>query len=141
MAATEKTDITVEVQINAPVDKVWTLWTSPEHITQWNNPSPEWHTPKAQHDLRAGGNFLFRMEARDGSMGFDYGGVYDAVKPNEYLEYTIEDGRKVKIYFTGEGIRSKIVQTFEAETMNTVEQQRVGWQGILNSFKEYTEAN
>jgi uncharacterized protein YndB with AHSA1/START domain len=138
---TTATTITIEATVNAPVEKVWRLWNSPEHIIKWSTPSPEWHTPKAEHDLRPGGNFLFRMEARDGSFGFDFGGVYDEVKPNELLTYTIGDGRKVKIIFTGTGNTTKIVETFEAETENSIEMQRSGWQAILDSFKKYAESN
>ena len=88
----EKINITVEAIVNAPVEKVWKLWTSPEHIIKWNNASDDWHTPKAENDLREGGKFLSRMEAKDGSFGFDFGGVYDVVKNNEYIEYTLGDG-------------------------------------------------
>jgi uncharacterized protein YndB with AHSA1/START domain len=81
------------------------------------------------------------MEAKDGSFGFDFGGTYDAVKENEYLEYTIGDGRKVKISFIPQGTSTKVVENFEAETTNSVELQRTGWQSILDNFKKYTEAN
>ena len=84
----EKT-ITVENTVKAPIQKVWQFWTKPEHITQWNNASPDWHTPFAENDLRIGGKFLSRMEARDGSFGFDFGGVYDDIKTNELIAYTI----------------------------------------------------
>ena len=140
MTIAEKTLITVEATVNASVQKTWNTWTSPEYITKWNNPSPDWHTPKAEHDLKTGGKFNFRMEARDGSIGFDFGGVYDIVKPNEQIDSTLGDGRKVKVTFIPQGNQTKIVQTFEAETINSIEQQRTGWQGILNSFKKYTEA-
>ncbi|TND09009.1 MAG: hypothetical protein FD123_1863 [Bacteroidetes bacterium] len=141
MTTTEKTSITVEATVNAPVEKVWALWTGPEHITKWNNASDDWHSPKAEHDLKPGGSFLFRMEAKDGSFGFDFGGVYDTVSKNERIEYTIADGRKVKIVFTTQGNTTHITETFEAETENTIELQRGGWQAILNSFKKYAETN
>ena len=141
METQEKTIITVEGTINAPVKKVWEYWTRPEHITKWNNASDDWHSPRAENDLRPGGNFVYRMEARDGSMGFDFGGVYDAVRPDEYIEYTIGDGRKVKITFSAEGDRTKVVESFEAENENSVEMQRGGWQAILDNFKKYSEAN
>ena len=137
---TEKTNITIETTVNAPVKKVWEVWTNTDDITKWNSPSPEWHTPRAQHDLRPGGNFTFRMEARDGSSGFDFGGVYDVVKPNEYIEYTMEDGRKVKVDFKEEGNQTHIVENFEAESQNSIEMQRGGWQAILDNFKKYTES-
>jgi uncharacterized protein YndB with AHSA1/START domain len=139
METLEKTIITVENTINAPVEKVWETWTRPEHITQWNNASDDWHTPRAENDLRVGGSFVARMEAKDGSMGFDFGGVYDAVKNNEYIEYTIEDGRKVKITFNPQGNKTKVVESFEAENTNSVELQQGGWQAILDNFKKYTE--
>lgn len=141
MATQEKTVITVESIINAPIGKVWECWTKPEHITKWNNASDDWHTPHAENDLRAGGSFVSRMEAKDGSMGFDFGGVYDAVIPNEYIEYTIGDGRKVKVTFSAQGDSTSVVESFEAENMNSVELQRGGWQAILNNFKKYVENN
>jgi uncharacterized protein YndB with AHSA1/START domain len=136
-----KTVLTVENIINAPVAKVWEYWTKPEHITKWNNASDDWHTPNAENDLRVGGKFSSRMEARDGSFGFDFGGVYDEVINNEYIEYTIGDGRKVKINFTPEGNKTEVKEAFEAETTNSIELQQGGWQAILNNFKKYTEAN
>ena len=141
MATQDKTIITVENTINAPVEKVWQYWTKPEHITQWNNASDDWHTPRAENDLRVGGSFVSRMEAKDGSFGFDFGGVYDAITTNEYIEYTIGDGRKVKITFTADGNKTKVVESFEAESMNSIEMQKGGWQAILDNFKKYTEAN
>lgn len=141
METQEKTIITVENTINAPVAKVWDFWTKPEHITQWNNASDDWHTPWAKADLREGGSFVARMEAKDGSMGFDFNGVYNVLRPNEYIEYTIEDGRKVKVNFSADGNTTKVVESFEAESENSVELQKGGWQAILDSFKKYTEAN
>jgi uncharacterized protein YndB with AHSA1/START domain len=140
METQEKTIITVENTIDAPVEKVWECWTKPEHITQWNNASDDWHSPRAENDLRPGGNFVYRMEARDGSFGFDFGGTYDVVRKNEYIEYTIGDGRKVKVTFSGKGNSTKIVESFEAENINSVEMQKGGWQAILDNFKKYTEA-
>src|SRR6188768_1755419 len=121
METAEKTVITIETTINAPVDKVWEYWTKPEHITKWCNASDDWHSPRAENDLRVGGNFLSRMEAKDGSFGFDFGGVYDAVRTNEYIEYTMGDGRKVQITFTPEGNKTKVVESFEAENTHSVE--------------------
>jgi uncharacterized protein YndB with AHSA1/START domain len=141
METTEKTSITIEASINAPVEKVWTLWNNPQDIIKWSTPSPEWHTPRAEHELKAGGKFNFRMEAKDGSFGFDFGGVYDVVKPNEQLNYTIGDGRKVFTTFSSQGKQTHIKQTFEAETINPLEMQRMGWQAILDSFKNYAETN
>lgn len=135
----ENKTITVENTVKAPIEKVWKFWTGPRHIEKWNNASDDWHTPHAENDLRVGGKFVSRMEAKDGSFAFDFGGVYDAVKENEYIEYTLGDERKVKISFTPAGNETKVVETFEAESTNPVEMQRGGWQAILDSFKRYTE--
>lgn len=140
MDTAEKTTITVETIVQAPVTKVWECWTKPEHITKWNNASDDWHTPRAENDLRVGGKFLSRMEAMDGSMGFDFSGVYDEVKANELIAYTLDDHRKVKIIFTGNGTETTVTETFEAENENSVELQRFGWQAILDNFKKYTES-
>ena len=140
METQEKTVITIENTINAPVEKVWETWTKPEHITKWAYASDDWHTPRAENDLRPGGSFSSRMEAKDGSMGFDFGGIYDAVRKNEYIEYTLGDDRKVKVWFTVQGNKTKIVESFEAEGMNPIEMQRGGWQAILDNFKKYTES-
>ncbi len=141
MATQEKTVITVEATVNAPVEKVWDLWSKPEHITKWNNASDDWHSPKAQNDLRTGGSFLVRMEAKDGTMGFDFGGIYDDVKENEYIGYTMGDGRKVKVWFTKDEGKTKVVESFEAEQTHSIEMQKGGWQSILDNFKKYTESN
>lgn len=141
METTSTASITVETLVDAPVKKAWQYWTAPEHITKWNNASDDWHTPHAENDLRAGGKFLARMEARDGSFGFDFGGVYDNVKINELIEYTLGDGRKVSVRFTGNGGKTRVVETFEAEGTNPIEMQRAGWQAILDNFKKYVEAN
>ena len=141
MATTTKTKITIQATVKAPVEKVWKVWSTPADIIKWATPSPDWHTPRAENDLRVGGTFLSRMEAKDGSFGFDFGGVYDDVKTNELIEYTIGDGRKVVTHFTKKGNDTEIVQTFEAEDQNPIEMQRGGWQAILDSFKNYTENN
>ena len=138
---TTKTMITVETRVKVPVEKAWKLWTSPEHIMKWNQASDDWHTTKAENDLKPGGKFLSRMEARDGSFGFDFVGTYDFVKTNELIEYTMGDGRKAKITFSKDGNETRIVTTFEAETVNSVEMQKGGWQAISNNFKKYVEAN
>jgi uncharacterized protein YndB with AHSA1/START domain len=141
METQEKTVITVQNTVNAPVEKVWEYWTKPEHITKWNHASDDWHSPHAENDLRVGGSFVCRMEAKDGSVGFDFEGVYDKVTPNEYMEYTIGDGRKVKINFTAKGDKTEVAESFEAENTNSIELQTGGWQAILDNFKKYTEAN
>lgn len=139
--AEAKAVINIATTVHAPVEKVWTYWTKPEHITQWNNASPDWHTPHASNDLQAGGKFLSRMEAKDGSMGFDFWGIYDEIKTNELIANTLGDGRKMSVHFTAEGDTTKVVESFEAEDMNSLEMQRGGWQSILDNFKKYTESN
>jgi uncharacterized protein YndB with AHSA1/START domain len=138
---TTTTRITIETTIKAPVEKVWRYWTSPQHIVNWNSASNDWHTPKAENDLRVGGKFASRMEAKDGSQGFDFSGIYNAVQTNQLIEYTMGDGRKVKVVFTSNGDETKVVEDFEAESTYPVEMQREGWQAILNNFKKYVEGN
>ncbi len=133
--------ILVQITILEAIGKVWKFWTKAEHITKWNNASVDWHTPRAKNDLRKGGKFLYRMEAKDGSSGFDFEGVYDEVKLNELISYTLGDGRKVNIAFRTVGNLTTVEERFEAETENSVELQRNGWQNILNNFKNYTETN
>ena len=135
------TQVTVTTTVNANVEKVWKNWSTPADIIKWCSPSEEWHTPRAENDLRAGGKFLSRMEAKDGSMGFDLTGVYDEVNMHELITYTMADGRKVKVAFTANGNETAIEETFDAEDQNPVEMQRLGWQAILDSFKKYTEGN
>ncbi len=134
-------EITISASVNAPVAKVWEYWNGPEHITKWNSASPDWHTPSAENDLRVGGKLNARMEAKDGSMGFDFWGIYDIITEHQYIEYTLGDNRKVKITFTANGDTTDIVETFDAESVNPVEMQQFGWQSILNSFKAYAETN
>jgi uncharacterized protein YndB with AHSA1/START domain len=129
--------IIVETTVQAPVEKVWEYWTEPTHITKWNTASEEWHTPFAENDLQVGGKFLSRMEAKDGSFGFDFGGVYDDVRLNEGIAYTLEDGRKVTISFISQGDETKVIETFDAESTNPIEMQEAGWQAILDNFKKY----
>ena len=141
METGSNTRITVQNSIKAPVQKVWEYWSKPEHITKWSNASDDWHTPRAENDLREGGKFLSRMEARDGSMGFDFGGVYDEVKEHNRIAYTMGDGRKVEVDFETRGDETNVVETFDAENTHPVEMQRGGWQAILDNFKKYVEAN
>ena len=141
MEAKDKKIITVEASVKAPVVKVWEYWTAPKHVKQWNAASDDWHTTYAENDLRVGGKFLSRMEAKDGSFGFDFGGVYDKVTKNEFITYTIGDGRKVEITFSGDEDETTIVESFEAEDTHSIEMQRGGWQAILDNFKKYTETH
>ena len=138
---TGKPIITVDVTVNAPAEKVWEYFTKPEHIIKWNNASEDWHTPKAENDLREGGSFIYRMEAKNGSFGFDFGGTYNAIDKNKCIEYTLGDGRKVKIEFDCTGNTTQVTQNFEAENTHPVEMQKQGWQNILNNFRRYTEEN
>jgi uncharacterized protein YndB with AHSA1/START domain len=133
------TIITIKTIVNASVEKIWKLWTEPEHIKQWNNASPDWHTPYAENDLQVGGKFASRMEAKDGSFGFEFWGVYDVVEMNQQIAYTLGDNRKVEINFTADGNTTKIVESFEAENTHSIEMQQGGWQSILNNFKKYAE--
>ncbi len=141
METEKKEVITVETTVNAPVEKVWEYFSLPEHITQWNNASNDWFTPKSENDFREGGKFNNRMEAKDGSFGFDFEGTYVKVVPKEYIEYNIADGRNVQIKFAPEGEGTKMTESFEAETSNPAEMQKGGWQAILDNFKKYTESN
>jgi len=133
--------ITVTAVVNAPVSKVWQYWNQPAHITRWASASDDWHTPRAENDLRKGGSFLSRMEAKDGSMGFDFGGVYDEVKEHEYIEYTLGDGRRVMIRFEEKEGGTYIEETFDAENTHSMEMQQAGWQAILDNFRKYAETN
>lgn len=138
---TTPTVITVQNTINAPVAKVWEYYTSPEHIIKWNAASDDWHTTRAENDLRTGGSFVSRMEAKDGSFGFDFGGTYDEVRTHELIAYTMGDGRKATVTFTPEGNATKVVVKFDAETQHAEDFQRSGWQAILDAFKKHTELN
>ncbi len=131
--------ITIETTVNKPVNKVWEIWTDPKHIVNWNYASDDWHTTTATNDLKVGGKFSSRMEAKDGSMGFDFGGIYDQIKALEYISYELGDERKVEIKFVDNGESTKIIETFDAENENSIELQRSGWQAILNHFKKYAE--
>ncbi len=113
--------LTVQASINAPIEKTWQYWTEPSHIKQWNNASEDWHTTNVTNDLRAGGSFVSRMEAKDGSVGFDFSGTYDVVELHNTIAYTLGDGRKVTIKFTAWGNQTTVEETFEAETTNAPE--------------------
>jgi uncharacterized protein YndB with AHSA1/START domain len=138
--STQPTKITVEVAIAAPIADVWRTWNAPADIKLWNAPSADWHTTAASVDLRIGGAFSSRMEAKDSSMGFDFAGTYTKVEPHKLIEYTMTDGRGVRNEFTAGKDRVTVRVTFDAEKENSVEMQRGGWQAILNSFAKYVEA-
>lgn len=131
--------VTVEAVINNSIENVWSFWTEPKHIVKWNSASEDWHTPIAENDLRVGGKFLSRMEAKDGSFGFDLIGTYTEVKLHELIAYVLEDGRRVEISFIPQENKTQIIEQFEAEEMNPVDLQKQGWQAILNNFKNYNQ--
>ena len=133
--------ITVETTVAAPIAEVWRSYTSPEDIQQWNAASDDWHTTAATVDLRVGGAFSSRMEAKDGSFGFDFEATYNAISEGKSFTYTIPDGRVVDVIFEPDGDNTRIDIRFDAEKMNPVEMQQNGWQAILNNFKKYTEGN
>lgn len=131
--------ITIETLVSLPVEKVWQLWTQPEHIRKWNFATPEWHTTSAENDLRESGKFNFRMEAKDGSKGFDFMGKYQEVEPHRFIKYRISDGREVSIHFKPVDNATFIEETFDPEQENSIEMQRDGWQAILENFRKYAE--
>ena len=133
--------ITVETSVNAAIEKIWEYWNAPQHITQWYQASDDWHAPAAENDLRTGGKFKTRMEAKDGSMGFDFEGVYTNVELHRVIEYILADDRKVKITFSNSGAQTKVTETFDPENENPIELQRGGWQAILDNFKKHVEEN
>ncbi|MDF2455166.1 MAG: polyketide cyclase [Cytophagaceae bacterium] len=140
MATTNSTAITIETIVNVPLEKAWAIWNEPEHIKQWAFASPEWHAPYADNDIRTGGTFKTTMAAKDGSMSFDFEGVYSTVKQEELIEYGLADGRQVKITFAAQGNQTKVVETFDPETENPIEMQRGGWQAILDNYKKHAES-
>lgn len=139
MISSHNIKITVETTVNTTVEKVWEYWTDPEHIKKWNSASEDWYTPVSENDLRVGGKFHSRMEAKDGRIGFDFSGTYDEVKLHEAISYTMSDGRKVKITFTGEKNKTTIIETFDPEMDNSIDMQKQGWQAIMDNFKKYAE--
>lgn len=135
------TKVTVSTIINAEPKKVWDYWTKPEHITKWNFASDDWHCPSAENDLRVGGKMNSRMEAKDGSFGFDFEAIYDEIKDRKRIVYTMLDGRVVETDFESLGGKTKVITTFDAESQNPVDMQKDGWQAIIDNFKKYVESN
>lgn len=131
--------ITVSVVVHAPVGRAWKAFTSPDEIVQWNFASDDWCCVKARSDLRKGGSFSYRMEAKDRSAGFDFSGAYADVRPEERLDSVLDDGRTVKVEFRARGADTEVVETFDAETVNSLELQRGGWQAILDNYKKRAE--
>jgi uncharacterized protein YndB with AHSA1/START domain len=132
--------ITVKTAILAPVKKVWQCWTTPADIVKWNHASDEWHCPQAENDFRQHGKFVYRMEAKDGSFGFDYWGIYDNIDIHKLIEITLGDNRKLSISFAVDGDYTIVTESFEAENINAAELQRNGWQAILDNFKKHVES-
>ncbi len=132
--------ISIETVVKSDLDTVWLVWNNPEEIKQWNTASEDWHTTESKVDLREGGTFFSRMEAKDGSMGFDFSGMFSKVIENQLIEYSMADGRSVVIEFSLVENGVKVEETFEAESQNEAEQQRQGWQSILNNFAKHVES-
>jgi uncharacterized protein YndB with AHSA1/START domain len=133
--------ITIETIIAAPVEKVWAMWSEPQHIQQWNFAGDDWHCPKSVVDLRTGGSFVSTMAARDGSFSFDFGGVYESVEMHKCIAVLLGDGRKWITTFESHESGTRVVEAFEPENQNPEEMQQAGWQMILDRFKGYVEAN
>lgn len=133
--------ITVQTDVNVPVEKAWHCWTTPACIMAWNAASDDWHSPSATNDLREGGKFTARMEAKDKSAGFDFGGTYTTVVEHREISYVMDDERAVTVTFDGHGNHTHVTETFDAESENSEDVQRQGWQAILNNFKKHAEAH
>ncbi|WP_369818104.1 SRPBCC family protein [Pedobacter sp. R20-19] len=133
--------ITINAIVNAPVEKVWAFWIQPQHIIKWTFASDDWHVPYAENDLKVNGKFKTTMAAKDGSMQFDFEGIYSIVNENKLIAYELADGRQVKITFEENDGQTQLTETFDPEDQHPIEMQKVGWQSILNNFKKYTEEN
>jgi uncharacterized protein YndB with AHSA1/START domain len=132
--------ITVEATIEADKNKVWDYYTNPKHIVNWNFADPSWHCPKAENDMRIGGRYCARMEAKDGSFGFDFEAVYTDIIDGQEFSYEF-GGRNATVKFNDLGDQTEVVVTFDPENANPVEMQKDGWEAILNNFKNYVETD
>jgi uncharacterized protein YndB with AHSA1/START domain len=132
--------VTVETAVKAPLEAVWSAWSSPDEIRRWNTPTDEWHTTRSSVDLREGGRFHSRMEAKDGSAGFDFDGTYTRVVPKRAIDYRMDDGRTVHVEFIERPEDVLVKETFDAEATNALDYQRIGWQAILDNFGRHVEA-
>jgi len=139
MRTNDKKELKVETVINAALPKVWDCWVDPDHIVQWNHATDDWHSPSAENDLRVGGRFKAVMAAKDGSASFDFDGVYTNIETHQMIEYTMSDGRNVKVTFEQLGNDIKVVELFEAENTHSHDLQINGWQAILDNFKTHAE--
>lgn len=137
----EKTKITIQALVSADKQKTWTYYTDPKHIINWNFASDDWQCPTASNDMRIGGKYSARMEAKDGSFGFDFEAIYNEIKEGQNFTYAMPDDRQINVFFESLGNQTEITITFDAETENSVEMQKKGWQAILNNFKKYVESN
>ncbi len=133
--------ITIEAIVSADRQKAWDYYTLPDHITKWNFATDDWQCPTASNDMRVGGKYSARMEAKDGSFGFDFEGIYQQIAEGENFIYRLADGRQVSVNFESLYKATKVIVMFDAETENSIELQKNGWQAILNNYKKYTEAN
>jgi len=131
--------ITVKTTVNLPAGKVWSYFTKPENVKQWNHASDNWHCPSASSELKTGGTFCYTMAAKDGSMSFDFTGTFTELIPGKSMKYEISDGRKVEVGFIEDNGKTEVISTFEAENQNSLELQENGWQAILDSFKQFAE--
>jgi uncharacterized protein YndB with AHSA1/START domain len=136
----EDRKITIEITVNKDLDFVWNSWTQPDHILQWNHASDDWHTVRVLNQLKVGGKFFYRMEAKDGSFGFDFESNYELVNEKQELTYIMSDGRRATTIFQSKETETKVTTTFDPENENPIELQRAGWQAILNNFKTYAES-
>lgn len=134
------TNITIEINVNAPIDIVWDTWTNPKHVVKWNHASDDWHSPSGRNELKVGGKFVYRMEAKDGSYGFDFSGTNVEIEEKSLIVTRLDDERLVRTEFAQHKDFVKIVENFEAEDENTLELQRDGWFAILTNYKNYTES-
>lgn len=133
------TKITIQATVSTDAAKAWDCYTSPEHITQWNFADESWQCPRAENDLRVGGKYTARMEAKDGSWGFDFEAVYNEIVDGKSFTYTLGDGRQVSTSFEDLGGQTLVTTIFDAEGQNPIEMQQAGWQAILNNYKKYAE--
>ena len=133
-------NITIETLVHAPIELVWDTWNTPTHVVFWNHASDDWHSPKAENNLVEGGKFVYRMEAKDNSFGFDFSGTYEEIIKYKRVVTRLDDNRMVKTEFIQENDSVMIIETFEAEDENSIELQREGWSAILNNYKLYTES-
>lgn len=137
----DTTPIKVETLVDAPIEKVWAFWTDPQHITKWTFASSDWHAPYAENDLRVEGKFKTTMAAKDGSVSFDFEGIYSLIEENKRIAYGLSDGRQVEINFEALDGKTLVVEVFDPEDQHSLDMQQTGWQAILDSFKKYAEEN